>query len=144
VRHPLRHSDELTSIYFTPNTNKSQHIRMEHRVPEDNLSAKLLDRVRSAVARLGEPPTLTLTFLIFTKSSVSAILNVFTATRHPLYLPHLMSENPPEARIVSSTVTFSVIIMDSGSRLWIPASLLNVMKKACFWADLRLPSAIAW
>ena len=78
-----------------------------------------------------------LTFLIFTKSSCSATLRVFTATRCPMCLPHLTSENPPQASILSSTSIVSVMIMESGSRPWIAANLLNVTKKACFSAVLR-------
>ena len=69
-----------------------------------------------------------LTFLIVVKLSFSATLMVFTATRYPMYIPDLTSENPPEASISPEDSIFSVIIMESGSRPWDPASLLNVTK----------------
>ena len=86
--------------------------------------------------------SLMVTFLIFRKSSCGETLMVFTATRCPMYVPRLISANPPDASIVSETSILSVIIMESGSRPWHPASLLNVVKKACFSGVLRLCSAI--
>ena len=59
-----------------------------------------------------------------------------------MYVPRLISANPPDASIVSEISTLSVIIMESGSRPWHPASLLKVVKKACFSGALRLCNAI--
>ena len=83
-----------------------------------------------------------LTFLIFKKSSCSVTLKVFTATRCPMCLPRLTSAKPPEPNIVFSTSIFPVIIMESGSRPWYPASFLKVTKNTCFSAGLRLCCAV--
>jgi len=56
-----------------------------------------------------------LTFLILWMLSHGVTLADFTATRRPAYVPHLMSENPPEARIVSRTSIFSLTTMRFGS-----------------------------
>ena len=59
-----------------------------------------------------------------------------------MYFPVLISANPPEADTLSETSISSVIIIDFGNRPWVPASLLNVVKKAFFSTVLRLYSAM--
>ena len=82
------------------------------------------------------------TFLILRQLAFSVILVVFTATGCSMYLPDLMSANPPEARISSETSIFSVIIMERGNRSWRSASLLKVTEKTRFSAASSLRSVI--
>jgi hypothetical protein len=139
VLHPLRNSDELSFCHISIDTDKIQDVWMGQRSPEHNFFAKLLETVQSA-CKLYE---IMLTFFIFSTSSNFATLKVFTATRCPIYIPDLTSANPPEARISVPTSISPGIIIDSGSFPWIPASLLNVTKKACFSVVvLRLSPAI--
>jgi len=93
-------------------------------------------RMVRAAFQEAERISLTLTFPIFRKSSLFATLKVFTATRYPLYVPGLISANPPEATILFETLII-FIIMDFGNRPWIPASVVSTMRKACFFVVLR-------
>ena len=71
--------------------------------PEDDLLAELLKKDGRDRVPAVEKISVILTFLIFAKSSVSATLKVFTATRYPMYFPRLTSANPPEASTLPST-----------------------------------------
>jgi len=141
VRHPFRNSNELPSGHVPLNPVEFQDVRMGQRIPEYNFFAELLAGWSELCLKWSRMPW-TLTFLIFRMSSCFATLMVFTATRHPLYVPVLISANPPEASISSETLISSVIIIDSGNRPWIAASLLNVTKKACFSFPLSVCSAM--
>ena len=82
VRHPLRYSSEHVAPKTILNTDEFEDIGMGQRIPKDNFLTELLHCSISAI--LLQEISL-LAFLIFLKSSVSATLNVLTATIHPLY-----------------------------------------------------------
>ena len=141
VEHPLRNSGKLPFIHVPLDPNEFQDVRMGQRIPEENFFAELLGRMVRTVFQAAGRISWTLTFLISRKSSRFATLMVFTATRHPWYVPVLTSANPPEASISSETPISSVIIIDSGNRPWVAASSLNMTEKVCLSAALSLCSA---